>query len=610
MNFQPRVFTFYSYKGGVGRSMAVLNTAYYLHARGRHVLVVDLDLEAPGASGFLNRTGELLPTKSQGDVVDVLAAVVQSVRDAPAGTPPELPPLLLESFLHSVDVEHYAEPKHPRAARARLDVLAADESRNYAARLSALNLPSLSAQQIFDSSDLLRAVLRNHRFSFNHPWQEEGTEPEPTGYDYILVDSRTGFTEVGGLCVGPLSDRLVVLSGLNDQNITGTLNFLNFVGLKPQQRSGEDDVWDEADPLGSPEPGPATLGPKPTLLVASPVPGGEMTYKKDRMEVLKKQIGLAPLRLSYHPQMALMETIFIRDYPDEYLAMEYSTLADRVMAMVGDSNEQLRASVHRLIRPKGNKSNGDPEWDGNDLLKRMTRIAVSTGQLETVFPIRFLPQSGLPDSLQKQIRMLDINLAPTDEYAAESWLAWADALDTEEARRRGDVAVFQEMEGKYHRSILLKPDFQEALGNWGAALSAWATTKVGSEADELFRRAEEKHKQALAITSNKYIALNNWGTALLAWSQIKEGTENKKLLDHAEEKFQEALAIKADDPIIIYNLACLSGLKGEVETTLFWLESWRKLNSKAAKSKLDNDKDFDRVRNDPRFQAFRDSLID
>jgi len=40
---------------------------------------------------------------------------------------------------------------------------------------------------------------------------EDFEAPLPTAYDYVLVDSRTGITEIGGLCVGPLADRLVVM---------------------------------------------------------------------------------------------------------------------------------------------------------------------------------------------------------------------------------------------------------------------------------------------------------------------------------------------------------------------------------------------------------------
>ncbi len=41
------VVTFYSFKGGVGRTLALLNVAYEIANSGQHVLVVDFDLEAP-----------------------------------------------------------------------------------------------------------------------------------------------------------------------------------------------------------------------------------------------------------------------------------------------------------------------------------------------------------------------------------------------------------------------------------------------------------------------------------------------------------------------------------------------------------------------------------
>src|SRR5437879_1661981 len=46
------VTTFYSYKGGVGRSMALANVASELAQRGKSVLVADFDLEAPGLASF------------------------------------------------------------------------------------------------------------------------------------------------------------------------------------------------------------------------------------------------------------------------------------------------------------------------------------------------------------------------------------------------------------------------------------------------------------------------------------------------------------------------------------------------------------------------------
>ena len=44
--------TFYSFKGGVGRTMALVNVGAQLARMGRKVLLVDFDLEAPGLETF------------------------------------------------------------------------------------------------------------------------------------------------------------------------------------------------------------------------------------------------------------------------------------------------------------------------------------------------------------------------------------------------------------------------------------------------------------------------------------------------------------------------------------------------------------------------------
>src|SRR5260370_1101090 len=48
----PKIVTFYSYKGGTGRSMALANVAWILASQGKRVLVLDWDLEAPGVHRY------------------------------------------------------------------------------------------------------------------------------------------------------------------------------------------------------------------------------------------------------------------------------------------------------------------------------------------------------------------------------------------------------------------------------------------------------------------------------------------------------------------------------------------------------------------------------
>src|SRR5208337_1555092 len=68
------IYTFYSYKGGVGRSMALANVAECLYRRGARVLMVDWDLEAPGLEYFFYSSddGQIDKIRSHLGVIDML----------------------------------------------------------------------------------------------------------------------------------------------------------------------------------------------------------------------------------------------------------------------------------------------------------------------------------------------------------------------------------------------------------------------------------------------------------------------------------------------------------------------------------------------------------
>src|ERR1039457_206803 len=110
----PYVFTFYSYKGGVGRSLAVMNVAYTLAGGGRHVLIVDMDLEAPGISGFLQRSNELAEPESAHpkDILTLLGEAARVLRNG--GVPDEmacsLPPV--SNYIRPVAEEKLAARFH------------------------------------------------------------------------------------------------------------------------------------------------------------------------------------------------------------------------------------------------------------------------------------------------------------------------------------------------------------------------------------------------------------------------------------------------------------------------------------------------------------------
>ncbi len=66
------IVTFYSFKGGVGRSMALANVGVLLAQWGYSVLVVDFDLEAPGLESFFQSFIDIQTTKKSRGLVDFL----------------------------------------------------------------------------------------------------------------------------------------------------------------------------------------------------------------------------------------------------------------------------------------------------------------------------------------------------------------------------------------------------------------------------------------------------------------------------------------------------------------------------------------------------------
>src|SRR4051794_24365192 len=73
------VYTFYSFKGGVGRSMALANIAELFYDRGLRVLIIDFDLEAPGLERFFDHSGlTLVEARNHRGIIDLLDAYVEN----------------------------------------------------------------------------------------------------------------------------------------------------------------------------------------------------------------------------------------------------------------------------------------------------------------------------------------------------------------------------------------------------------------------------------------------------------------------------------------------------------------------------------------------------
>lgn len=219
------IYTFYSFKGGVGRSMALANVAERLCDEGLNVLMIDFDLEAPGLERFFSVPGiETTPQEvlSHRGIMDMLLSY-KVLRSSPPRNPPQpeqeepeqapaQSPIIMEPLSLFVAPLYKAseEPNELGVKRGSLSIIPAGrrdgkEFSNYAKRLR-----SFDWEDFYDNWDGARFF----------EWFREQAEALA---DVVLIDSRTGVTEMSGVCTYQLADVVVMFVAPNQQNLDGIL---------------------------------------------------------------------------------------------------------------------------------------------------------------------------------------------------------------------------------------------------------------------------------------------------------------------------------------------------------------------------------------------------
>jgi MinD-like ATPase involved in chromosome partitioning or flagellar assembly len=160
--------------------MALANVAALLARLGQKVLVIDWDLEAPGLERYFSNylQGSRRSTDGLLDITDAFSR----------GERMDWRSCLLRATL-------------PQATP--IDILhAGREGDTYTERLRAANWEGLFAQKFGNFLDQMRSE-----------WIGQ--------YDYVLIDSRTGITDIGGICTIFMPDYLVPLFTTNAQSVQG-----------------------------------------------------------------------------------------------------------------------------------------------------------------------------------------------------------------------------------------------------------------------------------------------------------------------------------------------------------------------------------------------------
>jgi tetratricopeptide (TPR) repeat protein/MinD-like ATPase involved in chromosome partitioning or flagellar assembly len=292
------IYTFYSFKGGVGRSMAMANIGYFLSQRGLKVLMVDFDLEAPGLERYFqsadpkHKSEEIQTFRG---LIDLLISYkdLRSISNNLNSSKPESVSIQQpEPYSQKVSLEQntnipvtdltsdmtdnlsdkdnkngQANDKHLRDINfpfpvepiSNFIVPVYEETKRGGAlylmpsgrRALAFNEENIEKNEELSKKELARYAERVRSFAWDDfyiNWEGEKffdwfrTEANKLA-DIVLIDSRTGFTEMSGVCTYDLPDVVVMFVAPNEQNLEGTVKIAEHLAsreLVEKGRKGRD----------------------------------------------------------------------------------------------------------------------------------------------------------------------------------------------------------------------------------------------------------------------------------------------------------------------------------------------------------------------------------
>ena len=329
----------------------MLNVAYGLAQRGDFVVIADWDLHAPGFSlnplfyrpnlepapehdtrqGVLDFLDSALNPANQTEILDPASLAQPTAlghQDRASGR------LHRQGDIWCIPAGRFDPTANPHDYHAQLRRV---QGRNLAQWL--LEFKHQTTDQPISDPHALLDFFRQRIATIRHP--ETNQTP-----DWLLIDSRTGMTEIGDLLLHTdFIDRMVLVSGFNEQNLAGIETIIRSV----QKNSA--------------------YGVLHTLLslVFSPVPLGEEQLKQQRLDHIRDVLSqlarrdahgtaeLMPnlLTIPYHPRIALREEIMLRDFPQSDMVPAYEQVIAKVRADAAENYAAIEQSYRKAIQQDG-----------------------------------------------------------------------------------------------------------------------------------------------------------------------------------------------------------------------------------------------------------------
>jgi MinD-like ATPase involved in chromosome partitioning or flagellar assembly len=194
-----KIVTFYSYKGGTGRTMALANVGWILASTGLKVLVIDWDLDSPGLHRYFHPFVDSKLMAATPGVIELINDYAWAATVHEDNRAADWHRQYAKILPHAISLNWNGFPD-----QGTLDYVSAGrKNRDYTSSLTSIDWDNfydrLGGGQFIDA---LREDMKVH-------------------YDYTLIDSRTGLSDIADICTVHLPDILVDCFTLNYQSIEG-----------------------------------------------------------------------------------------------------------------------------------------------------------------------------------------------------------------------------------------------------------------------------------------------------------------------------------------------------------------------------------------------------
>lgn len=577
---QGEVITFYSYKGGVGRSMALANIACLLAKQNLKVLIIDWDLEAPGLDHFF----KYVNNERQG-LIELMININSKIKKE-TNPNEEFAISYLHENLNKFITKNLTVNFDNDDAIYKIDLIkSGKQDSKYSKKINDFNWLSF-----YNSFPSFFRVFANYLESI---------------YDYILIDSRTGLSDTSGICTMIMPQKLVLIFVPNHQNIEGVKN------VAVQALNYRLNSFDERS---------LSLYPLPSRIDSNNVikrPEWLEKYTTEFQNLFNDKLYLDDCSLKNYFEKASIR--YIHDYAfgeelpvlkeslsdnknisnDYFNFLEIITGKEQIWDILNDQEQELQTSLAQKyflealnyktesdyykaielynksleIKPNPSVYNNlgiiyslmAQETDDDnerkelyiksiDVFKKAIKIESDNIQILKNFSLSLLYLARIKEDVDYYVENIALFKEIIKSHPKESSVHNILATSLFElGLLKQDMRLLIESLEYYRKTTKNKPDYAGAYFNWGKSL--YALYNLTNNKNYL-KQYNLKTKKALEIDNTLANGFYIWGESLL---NIAVTTKDKKMLSHSKEILISAKKYNNKT----YALACCYALLGD-----------------------------------------------